>query len=121
MVAGVSLTTGLPQPRQWSLAARAKSSFRWSFSSVIVPTDELAGRDRDAEVLQVVLARAANDDGVAGNLLLLHCGNFTWERARFSRHLLACNPYKRRKQMSFLSIRNPAQARRLFLSRSGLV
>src|SRR5256886_13813933 len=38
MEAGLSLTTGLPQPRQCSLAARAKSSFRWSFSSVIVPT-----------------------------------------------------------------------------------
>jgi hypothetical protein len=30
----------LPQPRQYRCAARAYSSFRWSFSSVIVPTVE---------------------------------------------------------------------------------
>ena len=40
MDSGVSCTTGLPQPRQNSFAARANSSFRWSFSSVIVPTVE---------------------------------------------------------------------------------
>jgi hypothetical protein len=33
-----STRTGLPHPRQWSVAALAKSSFRWSVSSVIVPT-----------------------------------------------------------------------------------
>ena len=38
--AGNTRTTGLPQFRQCSFAARAKSSFRWSFSSVIVPTVE---------------------------------------------------------------------------------
>src|SRR5258708_13517587 len=35
-----SLVTGLPQPLQYSLAARANSSLRWSFSSVMVPTVE---------------------------------------------------------------------------------
>ena len=40
MEEGVSRLTVLPQPRQCSVAARAKSSFRWSFSSVIVPTVE---------------------------------------------------------------------------------
>ncbi len=35
-----SRLTGRAQPRQCSVPARAKSSFRWSFSSVIVPTVE---------------------------------------------------------------------------------
>ena len=38
MDSGVSRRTGLPQPRQYSRAPRANNSFRWSFSSVIVPT-----------------------------------------------------------------------------------
>ena len=37
---GESRRTGAPQPRQCSVAARANSSFRWSFSSVMVPTVE---------------------------------------------------------------------------------
>src|SRR5438477_2966822 len=34
--------------------------------------DELAARDRQGQILQVVLAGAADDNGVAGDLLLLH-------------------------------------------------
>src|SRR5690606_41985640 len=33
-------SSDLPHPRQCSVAARANSSFRWSLSSVIVPTVE---------------------------------------------------------------------------------
>jgi hypothetical protein len=39
-VSGVSRRTGAPQPRQKRRAARANSSFRWSFNSVMVPTVE---------------------------------------------------------------------------------
>ncbi len=38
MDAGVSRRTGREQLRQYRREARANSSFRWSFSSVIVPT-----------------------------------------------------------------------------------
>src|SRR6267378_831853 len=38
--------------------------------------DELAARDRQGQILQVVLAGAADDNGVAGNLLLLHWMKF---------------------------------------------
>src|SRR5262245_31748592 len=34
--------------------------------------DQLAGRDGKAQILEVVLARAPDDDGVAGDVLLLH-------------------------------------------------
>ena len=37
-MSGVSRRTGSAQRSQYSVAARANSSFRWSFSSVIVPT-----------------------------------------------------------------------------------
>src|SRR5712692_485667 len=38
--------------------------------------DQLAGRDRQAEILEVVLAGATDDNGVAGEVLLLHCTRF---------------------------------------------
>jgi len=40
MLSALSRRTGLPQLRQNSSAARAKRSFRWSLSSVMVPTVE---------------------------------------------------------------------------------
>ncbi len=40
MLAALSRRTGRWQCRQWSVAARANSSLRWSLISVIVPTVE---------------------------------------------------------------------------------
>ena len=40
MVSGVSRRIERPQPRQNNCAVRANKSFRWSFSSVMVPTVE---------------------------------------------------------------------------------
>ena len=40
MEGALSLTMTLPQPEQWRTPTLANRSFRWSYSSVMVPTVE---------------------------------------------------------------------------------
>src|SRR3989344_1371238 len=92
MVSGVSCRTGCAVCLSNNWPARANSSFRWSFSSVIVPTverlertgvvwsigmaggaagprdhREFAGADVQIQVLEVVLACAADTDQSLGH------------------------------------------------------
>src|SRR5215471_5171367 len=61
MLSALSRRTGRPQLRQHSSAARANSSFRWSLSSVIVPTVERDRRRNTADRLHLWLVHAIEE------------------------------------------------------------